>query len=171
LCERLGVNAYDQPDVEAAKRLARAELAGNGSSQTALLETMSPQELRQSFGKGDYFAILAYVPPAPEMLRELQRLRAEWGRALSCATTLGIGPRYLHSTGQLHKGGPANGLFLVITTDVDHDLEIAEMGWTFGQLHRAQARGDVRALLARGRRVAHVHLSSPAELAQLRTPA
>ena len=89
---------------------------------------------------------------------------------MGCATTLGIGPRYLHSTGQLHKGGPASGLFLVITTDVSGgaDIEIPEMGSSFGALHHAQARGDVRALLARGRRVAHVHLSSLAELAQIR---
>lgn len=171
LCERLGVNAFDQPDVEEAKRLARAELSGSGSSQAAPLQTLSPQALRRSYRKGDYFAILAYVPPTPEVVAELQRLRADWGRTLGCATTLGIGPRYLHSTGQLHKGGPPSGLFLVITTDVDTDLDIPEMGWTFGELHRAQARGDVRALLARGRRVAQVHLSSPAELAQLRTPA
>jgi len=98
-------------------------------------------------------------------------MRAAGGRALGgggCATTLGIGPRYLHSTGQLHKGGPASGLFLVITTDVSADIEIPEMGTSFGALHRAQARGDVRALLARGRRVAHVNLSSLAELAQIR---
>jgi len=128
---------------------------------------LTPAELRQQFRRGDYFAILAYVPPTPDVLAELQRLRADWGRALGCATTLGIGPRYLHSTGQLHKGGPPTGLFLVITTDSDRDLDIPEMGWTFGELHRAQARGDVRALLARGRRVALVHLSSTAELSQL----
>jgi len=120
--------------------------------------------------RGDYFAILAYVPPTPEVFAQLQRLRAAWGEALGCATTLGFGPRYLHSTGQLHKGGPDSGLFLVITTDIAEDIDIPEMGWTFGQLHHAQARGDVRALLARGRRVAHVHLSSLAEISQLRPP-
>jgi hypothetical protein len=104
------------------------------------------------------------------MFAQLQQVRAAWGDALGSATTLGFGPRYLHSTGQLHKGGPASGLFLVVTTDIGEDLDIPEMGWTFGQLHHAQARGDVRALLARGRRVAHVHLSSPAEIPQLRPP-
>ena len=171
LCEALGVNAFDQPDVEEAKRLARAELGdgrgGAGAQHAAPLPTLTPADLRRSARPGDYFAILAYVPPTPAVIARLQELRAAWGRALGCVTTLGIGPRYLHSTGQLHKGGPASGLFLVITTDVDQDLEIPEMGWTFGELHRAQARGDVRALLARGRRVAHVHLSSVAELAQL----
>jgi phosphoglucose isomerase-like protein len=171
LCERLGVNAFDQPDVEEAKRLARAELtavAGGGRAQQAApLPTLTPVQLRQRARPYDYLAILAYIPPTAQVVRELQALRAAWGNALGCATTLGIGPRYLHSTGQLHKGGPDSGLFLVITTEVGEDIAIPEMGWTFGELHRAQARGDVRALLARGRRVAHVHLSRLAELSQL----
>jgi hypothetical protein len=98
----------------------------------------------------------------------LQGLRAAWGRALRCATTLGFGPRYLHSTGQLHMGGPDTGLFLVITADDAEDVEIPEQGRTFGELKRAQARGDVRALLARGRRVAHVHLARPEDVRDLR---
>ncbi|OLC07388.1 MAG: hypothetical protein AUH41_10595 [Gemmatimonadetes bacterium 13_1_40CM_66_11] len=171
LCERLGVNAFDQPDVEEAKRLARAELTGGdrtgGAQHAAPLPTLTLAQLREGARPRDYFAVLAYVPPTPDVFGQLQKLRAAWGRALGCATTLGFGPRYLHSTGQLHKGGPDSGLFLVITTDFREDIEIPEMGWTFGQLHHAQARGDVRALLARGRRVAHVHLSSLAELSQL----
>jgi transaldolase/glucose-6-phosphate isomerase len=174
LCEGLGVNAFDQPDVEEAKRLARAELdgarGGVGAQHAAPLPTLTLSQLRNQARPRDYFAILAYVPPAPAVFGHLQQVRAAWGEALGCATTLGFGPRYLHSTGQLHKGGPDRGLFLVITTDIGYDLDIPEMGWTFGQLHHAQARGDVRALLARGRRVAHVHLSSPAEIPQLRPP-
>jgi len=170
LCEGLGVDAFDQPDVEEAKKLARAELTGGGTQHAASLPTLTLPQLRQQARPGDYFAILAYVPPTPELFAQLQQVRAAWGEALGCATTLGFGPRYLHSTGQLHKGGPQSGLFLVITTDIGYDLDIPEMGWTFGQLHHAQARGDVRALLARGRRVAHVHLSSPAEIPQLRPP-
>ena len=170
LCEGLGVNAFDQPDVEEAKRLARAELTGGGAQHAAPLPTLTLAQLRQRARPRDYLAILAYAPPTPEVFAQLQRLRAEWGEALGCATTLGFGPRYLHSTGQLHKGGPDSGLFLVITTDIGSDLDIPEMGWTFGQLHHAQARGDVRALLGRGRRVAHVRLSSPAEIPQLRPP-
>jgi hypothetical protein len=176
LCERLGVNAFDQPDVEEAKRLARAELtgeggaggAGGGAQRAAPLPTLTPAQLRAAYRPRDYLAILAYVPSTPAIVRDLEAVRAAWGRTLGCATTLGIGPRYLHSTGQLHKGGPPNGLFLVITTDSKEEIDIPEMGWTFGQLHRAQARGDVRALLARGRRVGHVHLSSTAEISQLR---
>jgi hypothetical protein len=169
LCERLGVNPFDQPDVEEAKKLARAELThgGGGGAQRARLPTLSPDALRRSARPGDYFALLAYLPPTPTVIEDLQRVRAGWGTALQCATTLGFGPRYLHSTGQLHKGGPNTGLFLVVTADTREDMSIPEMTWTFGELHGAQARGDVRALLARGRRVAHVHLSSLAEIAQL----
>ena len=174
LCEAIGVNAFDQPDVEEAKKLARAELTAGGgivgAPHAAPLPTLTLAQLRQQAQRGDYFAILAYLPPTPAVFAQLQQVRAAWGESLGCATTVGFGPRYLHSTGQLHKGGPNSGLFLVITTDVVEDLDIPEMGWTFGQLHHAQARGDVRALLARGRRVAHVHLSSPAEIPQLRPP-
>ena len=168
LCERLGVNAFDQPDVEEAKRLARSELEGGiGAQHAAPLRTLTLADLRRQARPRDYFAILAYVPPDPSVIARLQQLRAAWGKALGCATTLGIGPRYLHSTGQLHKGGPNTGLFLVITTDHGDDIEIPGMGRTFGALHHAQARGDVRALLARQRRVAHVHLASAADIGQL----
>ncbi|HMJ58945.1 MAG TPA: hypothetical protein VK467_07400, partial [Gemmatimonadales bacterium] len=104
----------------------------------------------------------------PDVTAALRDVRASWGRALGCVTTLGFGPRYLHSTGQLHKGGPNTGLFLVITTDDAMDLPIPEQGLTFGALKRAQARGDIRALLARGRRVAHVHLHTLDDLRTLR---
>jgi hypothetical protein len=129
---------------------------------------MTTAELRRSARPGDYFALLAYVPATAAVVAELQAIREAWGRAMGCVTTLGIGPRYLHSTGQLHKGGPPSGLFLVITTDNTTDIEIPELRTSFGALHLAQARGDVRALLARGRRVAHVHLSTARELAQIR---
>jgi len=171
LCLRLGVNAFDQPDVEEAKALARAELAAGhavGTQQSAPLPTMTPDALRRAARPGDYLAILAYLAPTPDVTAELQAVRAAWGRALGCVTTLGFGPRYLHSTGQLHKGGPNTGLFLVVTTDDAEDAEIPETGFTFGRLERAQARGDMRALLARGRRVAHVHLARPADLGRLR---
>jgi len=172
LCTRLGVNPFDQPDVEEAKALARAELAqghaeGVGAQHVAPLPTKSPEQLRRAFRPGDYLAILAYLPPAADIAARLQAVRAAWARALGCATTLGFGPRYLHSTGQLHKGGPNTGLFLVVTTEDAEDAEIPEMGTTFGRLKRAQARGDIRALLARGRRVAHVHLKRPEDVSGL----
>jgi len=168
LCTHLGVNAFDQPDVEEAKALARSELARRGGEE-APLPTLTPEALRRAARPGDYLAILAYLPPTPDIAARLEAVRAAWARDLDCATTLGFGPRYLHSTGQLHKGGPNTGLFLVVTTDDAEDAEIPEMGTTFGRLKRAQARGDIRALLARGRRVAHVHLARPEDVSALAT--
>jgi transaldolase/glucose-6-phosphate isomerase len=174
LCVRLGVSAFDQPDVEQAKALARAELAdaqggAGGAQHAAPLPTLTPDALRRAARPGDYLAILAYLPPTPDITTRLQGVRAVWGRALGCVTTLGFGPRYLHSTGQLHKGGPNTGLFLVVTADDADDAEIPESGITFGRLKRAQARGDIRALLARGRRVAHVLLRRPEDVSGLAT--
>ncbi|MGH7606111.1 MAG: glucose-6-phosphate isomerase, partial [Gemmatimonadales bacterium] len=166
LCDRLGVNAFDQPDVEAAKRLARAELERTGEARSPLA-TLAPHELCRLARPGDYFAILAYLPATPDVRSRLARLRDRWRAVLGTVTTLGFGPRYLHSTGQLHKGGPNTGLFLVITADVAEDAEIPGFNRTFGDLHAAQARGDLRALLERGRRVAHVHLARPADIDQL----
>jgi hypothetical protein len=160
LCRRLGVNPFDQPDVEQAKALARAELAGGNHGQAPPV-TLPLDTLREAARPGDYLALLAYLPPRPELVAALHRVRLAWRRALGVAATVGFGPRYLHSTGQLHKGGPNTGLFLVVTADPDRDLEIPGMGTTFARLQRAQARGDIRALLARGRRVCHVHLPSP----------
>ena len=168
LCTRLGVNAFDQPDVEEAKALARTELARRGGEE-APLPTLTPEALRRTARPGDYLAILAYLPPTPDIAFRLQAVRAASARDLGCATTLGFGPRYLHSTGQLHKGGPNTGLFLVVSADDAEDADIPEMGTTFGRLKRAQARGDIRALLARGRRVAHVHLRRPEDVSGLAT--
>jgi hypothetical protein len=168
LCERLGVNALDQPDVEAAKAFARAELERAPRGRPEPMPTLSPEALRRSARPRDYLAILAYLPPTREIEARLEAVRAAWGRSLGCVTTLGFGPRYLHSTGQLHKGGPNTGLFLVITADDASDIEIPGMGGgTFGQLKRAQAMGDIKALLAKGRRVAHVHLARPEDVAAL----
>lgn len=171
LCQQLGVDAFDQPNVEEAKVLARAELARGTHAPEDVPPTMTPAALRAAARPGDYLAILAYLPPEPEVDAALQRVRRAWGSALGVVSTVGFGPRYLHSTGQLHKGGPNTGLFLVITADAAEDLDIPEMGMSFGRLERAQALGDIRALLARERRVCHVHLSHPRQLAQLTTAA
>jgi len=169
LCERLEVNAFDQPDVEDAKRLARAELERDAAA-VERIATLTPAQLARSAqpGRGDYLAVLAFLAPTEPIASQLQRLRASWSAALGVMSTVGFGPRYLHSTGQLHKGGSGTGLFLVITADIDEDAAIPETGRTFGQLLHAQARGDVRALLARGRRVAHVHLEHTDALDALR---
>jgi hypothetical protein len=169
LCTRLGVDAFDQPNVEEAKVQARAELAKPAGAAGEVLGTLTPEALRAAARPGDYLAVLAYLPSRADVTARLQRVRAAWGRALGVATTVGMGPRYLHSTGQLHKGGPNTGLFLVITADPVDDLEIPQMGTTFARLQRAQANGDMRALLARGRRVAHVHLRRVEDLDRLAT--
>lgn len=167
LCRQLGVNAFDQPDVEEAKALARAELAAPSGTTREPPPTLSPAELRRAARSGDYLAILAYLPPRADLEQALTGVRRSWGKALGVVTTLGFGPRYLHSTGQLHKGGPNTGLFLVVTADAALDLDIPTMNTTFARLERAQAIGDIRALLARGRRVCHYHLRRPEDVAEL----
>jgi transaldolase/glucose-6-phosphate isomerase len=110
---------------------------------------------------GDYVAILAYLPKDPETEALLQRVRAAIRARLGVATTLGFGPRFLHSTGQLHKGGPDSGVFLQITADPRKDLPIP--GWTesFGTLIAAQALGDLQSLQRRSRRVLRLHFNEP----------
>ncbi|HEX9596855.1 MAG TPA: hypothetical protein VF982_08260, partial [Anaerolineales bacterium] len=112
---------------------------------------------------GDYLAILAYLAPSPATEKWLQRLRARLRDALGVATTVGYGPRYLHSTGQLHKGGPPNGIFLQITAKDAADLPIPSQAYSFGLLKQAQAMGDLEALAARKRPILRVHLESGPE--------
>ena len=111
----------------------------------------------------EYFAILAYLPPRPEIENEIGTIRAAIRDHRRIATTFGYGPRYLHSTGQLHKGGPNTGLFLELTME-DDQLSIPGQEYTFADLNLAQSIGDFRALLARGRRVMRIHFSG--DLAQ-----
>src|SRR4029077_17866092 len=108
-----------------------------------------------------YVAVLAYLPQTPANDARLAATSSLWTGATGRVVTTAYGPRDLHSTGQLHKGGPNKGLFLVVTADPDGDIEIPEMHTTFGRLERAQAIGDIKALLAKERRVAHVHLRDP----------
>lgn len=108
---------------------------------------------------GDYFAILAYVSPNPTVDKEIAAIRKAMAEDCGIATTFGYGPRYLHSTGQLHKGGPNTGLFLQITQDHRDSIEIPRVGYGFAELNYAQYIGDFEALEARGRRVIRVHLA------------
>lgn len=105
----------------------------------------------------DYFAILAYLPPDDDVTSRLQALRARVRDGFGVATTLGFGPRFLHSTGQLHKGGPASGVFLQLTADPVKDLPIPGWDETFGTLIAAQALGDLTSLQRRGRRALRLH--------------
>jgi glucose-6-phosphate isomerase len=105
----------------------------------------------------DYFAILAYLPPGSDVSDRLQALRARVRDAFGVATTHGFGPRFLHSTGQLHKGGPDSGVFLQLTADPAKDLPIPGWDESFGTLIAAQALGDLASLQRRGRRALRLH--------------
>ncbi len=174
-CAVLGVNAFDQPDVQDAKDRTKAKIAeyrANGAlpagefvrvdEAAAALETFLAQAR-----PGDYIAINAYLRRNPEMQSALTELRLKLRARTGCATTLGFGPRFLHSTGQLHKGGADNGLFLQITADSAADIEIPGQGMTFGTLERAQALGDYEALAARQRRILRIHLENATPLKAL----
>ncbi len=108
---------------------------------------------------GDYFAFLAYLPYTPEIGEAMETVRRRLRHVTHRAVTLGFGPRYLHSTGQFHKGGPNTGVFLMLTTDINEDLAIPGEDYTFGVLNAAQAAGDMEALEAHGRRVIRLHIS------------
>jgi transaldolase/glucose-6-phosphate isomerase len=163
----IGINPFDQPDVELAKELARRAMAGGpeGGAGTpdetvfaadeAALARAFDRWLRQARQK-DYVSIQAYLAPAQEMTRSLQALRLSLLKTTGLATTLGYGPRFLHSTGQLHKGGPNEPLVLQLVDDPSEDVAVPETDFTFRTLIRAQALGDYRALRQRGRRVLRV---------------
>jgi hypothetical protein len=106
-----------------------------------------------------YIAIQAFIAPSDGVDGALSELRSALG-STGCATTAGYGPRFLHSTGQLHKGGPSTGVFLQLTSDHPVDREIPGWPYTFGRLIDAQARGDREALRAADRPVVHVHLGA-----------
>jgi transaldolase/glucose-6-phosphate isomerase len=116
---------------------------------------------------GEFFTINAYIPRSKETVDALQALRVTIREKTKCAVSAGFGPRFQHSTGQFHKGGPNNGLFLQVVYDAANDFEIPTQGMTFGTLIRAQALGDYEALVAAGRRTLRVLLSSPADLSKL----
>ncbi len=176
-CALLEVNPFDQPDVQIAKDIAKAKIAefrANGklsagefvSSESADFASVLNGFLANT-RPGDYVAINAYLPRNPELDALLQSLRAAVTKKTGLPTTLGFGPRFLHSTGQLHKGGADNGLFLQITADPEADFDIPGQGLTFGTLERGQALGDYEALVSRGRRILRVHLPQPGAVAGL----
>ncbi len=155
----LAVHPFNQPNVRATKQVTEhvlQEFLASGHLPQAEV-THSPADLLAGVGKGDYLAILAYVRQTAEMDEILAGLRQKVLERYHIATTVGYGPRYLHSTGQLHKGGPGTGLFLIITTGYGKDLPIPGQPYSFGNLADAQAMGDLRALQLSGRRVARIH--------------
>jgi glucose-6-phosphate isomerase len=152
----LGINPFDQPDVQSAKDKTRQILASGGDP---LVEPSgSADELFAQAQPGDYVAILAFVNPTAEADEKLALLAKQAARQTGCVVTHGYGPRYLHSTGQLHKGGPPTGLFLQVVDDTGDEIPIPNQPFGFGKLIRAQAAGDFASLQERGRRVARVRL-------------
>lgn len=197
----LGVNPFDQPDVEAAKdatrrltaaaeerggRLPEEEPLVTGDGLALFADPANADALRQTaggdtvaarlrahldrLGDGDYLALLAFLERSPEVESPLQALRHQVRDARGVATCLGFGPRFLHSTGQAHKGGPDSGLFLQITAGDGADLPLPGRPYGFATVAAAQARGDFEVLARRGRRLLRVHLGAdvPAGLARLR---
>jgi transaldolase/glucose-6-phosphate isomerase len=118
-------------------------------------------------GEGDAFVVLAFVPQTAEGERTLSRLRRHVRDATGNATILGFGPRYLHSTGQLFKGGPDRIVALVVHAPAGEDVDVPDAGYSLGELLQAQALGDVEAMRALGRRVFFVTLDSPRQLSGL----
>lgn len=153
----LGINPFDQPDVEAAKVAARALLDADAPPAppvTPLADALA------SIGPGDLLAVCAFVDPGADLAGELEDFRSSTARRLGVASTLGFGPRFLHSTGQLHKGGPASIVVVQVCSEAadGHDLEIPGQTFTFGSFKSAQAAGDLDALHSSGHRAFRVSL-------------
>ncbi len=185
---RLGINPFDQPNVQESKDATRELLDyfkthgelqeqepligddtltvyGSERSAPRLLNNSVTDALRAHLATvraGDYLALLVYVEETTEIEATLQAIRTKLRDALHCATTTGYGPRFLHSTGQLHKGGPDTGVFIQITAADHADLTIPEEPYTFSVLKQAQALGDFRSLSAHGRRAIRVDLGTDA---------
>lgn len=182
----MGINPFNQPDVESAKVEARkltdeyektgslpgerpffdadgiklfssAEYAEELTSDNESLSSLLNAHLSK-IKKGDYFALLAYIQMDGENETLLKGIREKVLVKYRVATCLGFGPRFLHSTGQAYKGGPNSGVFLQITSDDEFDLPVPGQKYTFGVVKAAQARGDFQVLLDRGRRALRVHL-------------
>jgi transaldolase / glucose-6-phosphate isomerase len=152
----LEINPFDQPDVQAAKDKTNDVLA---TGQDPSLESEgSIDALAAQAQEGDYCCVQAFVAPSEENDRRIARIAGELRSRTGCVVTHGYGPRYLHSTGQLHKGGPNTGLFLQVVDDGGEELEIPGKPFGFRRLIRAQAAGDFESLKERGRRVARVHI-------------
>ena len=183
----LGIDAFDQPNVQESKDITKGLLGEYAATGELPAEPPTddgrrvvypvgdedlPAALREFLAQaaaGDYVALQAYVAPGQAVWDQLQAVRLQLRDGLRVATTLGYGPRYLHSTGQFHKGGPNTGLFLQLLGHDPDDVEIPGQPYSFGTLKRAQARGDLTALRTHGCRAIRVCLGDdvPAGLARL----
>jgi hypothetical protein len=175
----LGINPFDEPNVSEAKEKTTALLAsfaanGNLPEPAAVAENHaaavystrfsgeSPAAVLRAAVKslqpGDYVAFLSYLPADNEVRTAIAEVRQGIRSRTQSASTFGVGPRYLHSTGQYHKGGPNTALAFVLTADDPTTTEIPEAGYSFSVLKRAQALGDVETLNAHGRRTVRIHV-------------
>jgi hypothetical protein len=166
----LGIHPFDQPNVQSAKDQTDSILeqyhstgklpsSSDGGSLRDLLAQAQP---------GDYLAIMVYGLETPGVDQALGTMRSLVMERYNIATTLGFGPRFLHSTGQMHKGGPNSGLFLQLVVDHPQDLAIPGYPFTFGVLNDAQSLGDFQALLDAGRRAVRVRPGPDAEAGVLK---
>jgi transaldolase/glucose-6-phosphate isomerase len=181
----IGINPFDQPDVEASKVAARQltdAVEKTGSLPIAKpvcrldgAELYAPENQRSLFegqktladvlhthfsraSAGDYAALLAFIEPDVDNIESMQAMRMLLRDRLHIASCAEFGPRFLHSTGQVYKGGPNTGIFLTITVAPKHDLDVPARKFSFGTVALAQARGDFAILGERERRALHIHL-------------
>jgi transaldolase/glucose-6-phosphate isomerase len=190
-CSILGVNAFDQPNVETSKKITKSKIADYQQSgkldegepdwtgmggmfgvfSSSGLHGNSLAEILKDFlsaaQPNGYVAINAYLPRSEEMINLLQEMRVAIRRQTGNAVTAGFGPRFQHSTGQFHKGGPGNALFVVITAEPAADFEVPTQGLTFGTLIRAQALGDYEALERAERKVIRINMLSVQDMPEL----
>ena len=166
----LGIHPFNQPDVELAKQLARDMMAGKAKAGAAGgvkadagadLEGALKKILAKP-GAGSYVAIQAFIAADKETEKKLEALRMALRNRMKLAVTTGFGPRFLHSTGQLHKGGPDKGIFIQVLDSPAKDLDVPEANHSFGKLIAAQAAGDFQALEKKGRRVLSIDLGKNA---------
>ena len=156
----LRIHPFDQPDVQSAKNMTDAMLSGlMEKGRLPVPEAgVSPEGVVDGVESGGYLAVLAYCRQTGALDTELSALRKRITERYGMATTVGYGPRYLHSTGQLHKGGTGSGGFLLLTADDGDEMPIPGRKYTLGELAKAQAMGDLEALRAVGQKVAWVRL-------------
>ena len=159
--QRLQINPFDQPNVQEAKDQTNQVLSNGGVPDIPVSNAESAMSaIRKQAGDGTYIAIQAFVDPTEEMRAALAKLQSSIAAATRRPVTLGIGPRFLHSTGQLHKGGPDQGVFLQIVQDATKDIEVPGKDWGFRALISAQADGDFLALSDRDLSITRLSISS-----------
>jgi|CXWL01.1.fsa_nt_gi transaldolase/glucose-6-phosphate isomerase len=174
-CHILGINTFDQPDVQDSKLRTIAKIKDfQATGKLADIDLVNVKDAKAALQKfladaraGSFVTINAYVPRNNEMIDVIQKMRVAIREKTKCPVSAGFGPRFQHSTGQFHKGGSNKGFFIQVVYDAENDFEIPTQGLTFGALIRAQALGDYEALLAAGRKVIRIRLSQPAELEKL----